>query len=90
VGLWGQEYAHEYTVANASRAKVEKFRITKSLPEDRAKVLEHTTRLMMNSGLVHTLKNPPSHRSTGKSLTVRRQRSENRTKGSGTSRKLKP
>jgi hypothetical protein len=49
-----------FTVANAGRAKVEKFKITMSIPEDRAKVLKPATALMMNSGLVHTLKNPLS------------------------------
>jgi hypothetical protein len=49
-----------FTVEKAGRAKVEQFKITLSFPEDRAKVLERTTSLMMNSGLIHTLKDPES------------------------------
>jgi hypothetical protein len=58
LGYWNK-YCF-FTVEQAGRAKVEKFRITMSWPEDRAKVLARTTNLMVNSGLVHTLKEPES------------------------------
>jgi hypothetical protein len=50
---WNQQCY--FTVAKAGRAKVENFKITLSLPKDRAEVI---TTLMENSSLLHKAQDP--------------------------------
>jgi hypothetical protein len=49
-----------FTVAKINWKKAEKFKITFSRPVDREKVVKMAAAIMMNSGLVHTQKNPLS------------------------------
>jgi hypothetical protein len=53
-----------FTVANASRPKAEKFKVTYSDPENREEVVKIAAGIMMNSGLVHAASETPEENPT--------------------------